>query len=263
MNADAAPPVGAGPAPVRVVDVGAPWRWLAAGWRDFTHAPLPSALHGLVVAAGGVVILFLTLRHWYLLPGAFSGFLLVGPILATGLYELSRRLAAGEQPTIADVARAWVRGTRPLVWLGLLLAFAATAWVLVSAVLIAFFVREPITGLDDVLRHVVLAHDSTLFFAWTVLGGVGAALVFAATVVSAPLLLDREIGLGDALATSVRAVGANPYAMALWATIIMLATLLSMATLMIGFALVIPVLGHATWHAYRDVVDAAGLPPRR
>ncbi len=254
----------AGLVPVRTVPVHRPLHWLALGWRDFTHAPAPSALHGLIVAAGGIVILFVTLRHWYLLPGAFSGFVLIGPILATGLYELSRRLAAGvEIPTVVDVARAWARGTRPLVWLGLLLALAATAWVLISAVLIALFVKAPITGLEDFLRHVVLSQGSNLFFVWITLGGFGAALVFAATVVSAPLLLDRDVDFTTALMTSIRAVGANPVAMGVWATIIMVATALSMATLMIGFVVAIPVIGHATWHAYRDVVDADALPLRQ
>lgn len=251
------------PAPVRTIPVYRPLTWLALGWRDFTRVPLASAVHGLVVAAGGVAILVVTLRSWYLLPGAFSGFVLVGPIIATGLYELSRRLAAGERPTLHDASLAWARGTRPLVWLGLILAVAATAWVLVSAVLIALFVQAPITGLDDFLRHVVLSKSSNLFWVWIALGGFGAALVFAATVVSVPLLLDREIDLASAVVTSVRAVGANPVALALWATIIIVATALSMATMMIGFVLAIPVIGHATWHAYGDLVDAEGIPPRR
>jgi uncharacterized membrane protein len=249
--------------PVRTVSVGRPLHWLALGWRDFTRAPAPSVLHGLVVAAGGMVVLFVTLRHWYLLPGAVSGFVLIGPILATGLYELSRRLAAGVPlPTVADVVRVWARGTRSLVWLGLLLALAATAWVLVSAVLIALFVKAPITGLEDFLRHVVLSRGSNLFFVWISLGGFGAALVFAATVVSAPLLLDRDVDFTTALMTSIRAVGANPGPMTLWATVIMIATALSMATLMIGFVIVIPVVGHATWHAYRAAAATLGPGPR-
>jgi len=87
--------------------------------------------------------------------------------------------------------------------------------------------------------------------------------VFAITVVSVPLLLDRDIDMLSAIATSVRAVGENPIAMALWATLIMLATAFSMATAMLGFIVTIPVIGHATWHAYRDVVDAETLPLRR
>src|SRR4029077_17388679 len=97
---------------------------------------------------------------------------------------------------------------------------------------------------------------------WLVLGGLGAAVVFAATAVSPPLLLGRIIDLRAALLTSVRAVGDNPGSMALWATIIMIAVALSMATAMLGFIVTIPVIGHATWHAYRDLVDASSLPLR-
>jgi uncharacterized membrane protein len=109
---------------------------------------------------------------------------------------------------------------------------------------------------------VILSEGSNLFPVWITLGGIGAALVFAVTVVSAPLLLDRDIDMLSALVTSVRAVGENPIAMAFWATLIMIATGLSLATFMLGFVIAIPVVGHATWHAYRDVVDAAGLPAR-
>ena len=86
--------------------------------------------------------------------------------------------------------------------------------------------------------------------------------MFAATAVSVPLMLDRDIDTLSAVLTSVRAVGGNPLAMALWGAIIMALTVLSMATFMLGFAFVVPVIGHATWHAYRELVDADGLPPR-
>jgi len=248
--------------PVRVVALSRPFAWLAAGARDMLRAPLASLLHGVVVALAGAGILAISMHAWPLLPGAFSGFVLIAPILATGLYELSRRLEAGERPTLAHVAGAWARGTRPLVWMGLGLALAATLWVLVSALMVALFVHAPITGLREFLRLVVVGEGSNLFPLWLALGGVGAAVVFAATAVSVPLLLDRDVSIGAALATSVRAVGENPVTMALWATLIMLLTFVSMATLMVGFAVVIPVVGHATWHAYREVVDASALPRR-
>lgn len=250
------------PIPVRAVPIGRPFRWLALGWRDLWRAPAASLFHGVLVTAGGWIILAITLRYWYLLPGAFSGFLLIGPILATGLYELSRLIEIGQRPGMRQVIAAWKRGTRPLVWLGLLLVLAGTAWVLVSSVLFALFVNAPITGLESVVRHIVLSEGSSLFPVWITLGGMGAALVFAATVVSAPLLLDRDIDMISALLASVRAVGENPITMVLWATLIMLATGLAMLTLMLGLILVIPWIGHATWHAYRDLVDANGLPSR-
>ena len=265
MSSPETPPGHALPADsvtIRELPLARPLVWLAMGWRDLLRAPGASLLHGLLVAVGGWVILVLTLRWWYLLPGAFSGFVLVGPILATGLYELSRRLAAGEPATLAAVFAAWRRGTRPLVWLGLGLALAGTLWVMLSAVLVALFVRAPITDVEAFLRHIVLSQGSNLFPLWLMAGGLGASIVFALTVISAPLLLDRDTDLGTALLVSVRAVGANPLTMALWATIIMLATALSMATAMLGFVLVIPLVGHATWHAYRDAVDAAALPAR-
>jgi uncharacterized membrane protein len=93
-------------------------------------------------------------------------------------------------------------------------------------------------------------------------GGLGGALVFAATAVSPPLLLGRVVTLRSAILTSVRAVGENPVAAALWATIIMLAIAVSILTAMVGFVITIPVLGHATWHAYRDLVDTSSVPLR-
>ena len=247
---------------VREVPLTAPLHWLALGWRDFTRVFGPSVFHGFIVVLAGIAIATITLRFWPILPGAFSGFVLVAPILATGLYELSRRLERGERPNLAQAMDAWTRGTRPLVWLRVGLAFGATAWVLFSSVLVALFVREPIVGFDGFLRHVVLSEGSNLFWVWMLAGGIGAAFTFAATVVSVPLLLDRRTDLPSALVTSVRAVGANPLAMALWAAIIMVLTALSMATAMIGFAFAIPVVGHASWHAYRETVDASGVPPR-
>lgn len=248
--------------PVRTVSVERPWLWLRLGWRDFKRTPWASMLHGIVIAAGGVMILAAGYQHWYLLPGAFSGFVVVGPILATGLYEQSRLLSRGKRPTFSDAVQAWRRGTRPLVCLGLLLGVAGTIWVLFSAGMFALFVSTPIDGPKSFLYYVVRTQPNYLFILWSIAGGLGAALVFAATAVSPPLLLGRIVSLRRAIVTSVRAVGENPMPMAVWATIIMTATALSFATAMVGFIITVPVLGHATWHAYRDLVDTSSVPLR-
>lgn len=250
------------PLPVRRVGIARPFAWLKLGCRDLLAAPGASLLHGLMIAAGGLAIVALTQHASALLPGAISGFLLVGPILATGLYELSRRHAAGEAPHLAHAVEAWRRGTRPLVLLGLLLFAAATAWVLGSALLFRYFVAVRFAGVNDFLHYAVSGQGTVLFWLWLLAGGLGAALVFALTVVSAPLLLDRTIGLRRALLTSVRAVGDNPLPLALWAALIMALALLSLATAMIGFVVTVPVIGHASWHAYRELVDAEALPVR-
>jgi uncharacterized membrane protein len=251
------------PLAVRRVPLLRPVDWLRQGWHDFAHAFGPSVLHGFIVMLGGLVILTVALRAWPILPGAFSGFVLIGPILATGLYELSRRQANHEKPRLAHVFAAWRRGTRPLVWLGVWLAIAATLWVGTSAVLVLRFVDVPVGSLEDFLRHFVLASRWWVFPLWIAVGALGAAIVFAATAVSVPLLLDRKIGLYRAILTSVRAVGESPAAMALWALLIMALIAASMLTLMVGFVFAVPVVGHATWHAYRDLVDTDSVPERR
>jgi uncharacterized membrane protein len=249
-------------ASVRQIAVTRPLYWLRLGWRDFTRAFVPSALHGIVIATGGLVIAAVATGRFYLLAGALSGFLLVGPVLATGLYELSRRLAAGKPATLGAVFAAWRSGWRCVLDFGLILMVVGTFWVLVSALLIALFADATVTNAASFLREVVLARDSHFFEGWMALGGMLAALVFAGSVVSIPMMLDRDVGLPTAVLSSVQAVAANPIALAFWATIIMLLTALGMATLFVGLIVIVPVLGHASWHAYAELLDTSALPAR-
>lgn len=250
------------PPPVREVSPGAVAKWLRLGWRDFRRAGWPSLMHGLIVAGMSLVIVEITLLFWPLLPGAVSGFLVVGPILATGLYALSRRHEKDQPSSRQDVFDAWRHGTRCLFRFGLLLVVGATTWVLLSMALFHYFVSAEIERPLDFLRYVIVQDDG-VFLLWTVLAGLVAAVTFAITVVSVPLLVDRDVSTPLALATSVRAVAENPLPMALWALLILLATGFAVATLMIGFVVLYPVIGHASWHVYRDLVDASQLPPRQ
>ncbi|HEY5635084.1 MAG TPA: DUF2189 domain-containing protein [Burkholderiaceae bacterium] len=255
MNADRAN------APVRVLTASQPLAWLARGWRDFLRAPGPSLLHGALFLVAGLSIVLAGWGRAGLLAGAFSGFLLVAPILVAGLYEVSRRLARGELPSLRDALGVWIEGGAAMFRLGLLLGALGTLWVALSTVIILGTTRGAHAGVEDFLREFVLSPNWLPFALWLAAGGMLAALVFALTVVSAPMMLDREVGLADAALTSVRAVGANPAAMAVWAALVMAVTLAGIA-LVLPMIVLVPVLGHATWHAYTDTVDASGLAPR-
>ncbi len=248
--------------PIRRVPPGAISRWLRLGWRDLRQSGWPSLMHGLIVAVMSLVIVEIALLFWPLLPGAVSGFLVVGPILATGLYALSRQQEHGEPSTLGHALYAWRCASRCLLRFGLLLVLVATAWVLLSVILFHFFVDAEIDAPLDFLRY-VFEQDDGVFMLWTVLAGLVAAVTFAVTVVSVPLLVERDVNTPMALRTSVRAVSENPVTMALWALFILVATGFSVATFMVGFIVIYPVIGHASWYVYRDVVDAEQLEPRK
>jgi len=148
------------------------------------------------------------------------------------------------------------------VRLGLLLLGLGSLWVLFSALLFWLFVSTPIRSPVEFLRYAAIEQGNLLFALWAVVGGMGAALVFALAAVSPPLMLGRMVGFRQALLTSARAVGENPLTMALWASLILAAIVLSFATAMLGFIVAVPLIGHATWHAYKEIVVTDGVPLR-
>jgi uncharacterized membrane protein len=231
---------------IRDVGAGAPLRWLALGWRDLRRCPGPGLAHGAALAVFGVALALLGHRQFWGLAGAFSGFLLVAPLLATGLYAISAALERGERAGLGTALAAWRSRDRRRVVFGLLLALAGTGWVLTSASLITQFASGPVNEPRDFLQRVVLDEGTPLFEAWLVLGGVLAAPVFASSVVALPMLMDRPVGILVAVLTSWRVVLAQPVTMAVWAAAIGLLTIAGMATAMLGLVVVVPWLGHAS-----------------
>ena len=250
-----------------------PLVWLVLGWRDMIRIGWVSFAHGLALAMLGAAIMAIAHQKFWLLVGALSGFLVVAPVLATSLYALSRALEQGKKADIHVVLKTWFNWQSShfnkwgndywcMVQFGALLALAATGWVLTSAALITLLAPAPILGPLDFVHHVVLAQDGWLFELWLAMGGVMAAPMFASSVISMPLLLDRRVTLMQAVLTSWQTVLVNPIPMALWAALIMGFTLLGLGSLLLGLIAVVPMLGHASWHAYRDLVDACDLPLR-
>lgn len=240
---------------VRTLKALQPLTWLEHAWHDIRAVPGPSFAHGVVLALGGWVLIALAGQRFWVLAGALSGFLLVAPVLATGLYALSRGLERGEPVGWHTVWAVWRSADRRLVAFGALLALAGTGWVLVSAALITLFAPVPVVTPVDFLRVVVADRSSWLFEVWMVLGGFLAVPVFASSVVALPLLVDRPVGLWSAVLTSWRTVVENPAPMALWAALLLLFTLLGLGSVLLGLVFVVPMLGHASWYAYRDLVD--------
>ena len=258
---------------VRIVGAGQPLSWLVRAWHDVTRCGWVSVLHGVAIALAGALMLWVAHDRFWFMAGAFSGFLLVGPVLATSLYALSRGLERGEKASLAMVLETWLNwkngGVQPwgeaqwrLVRFGVLLALAGTAWVLVSAGLITWLAPVPIISPLVFIEHVVLAKEGWLFEAWLALGGALVAPIFASTVITIPLLLDRQVSIGQAIAASWQVIFANPVPMAFWGALIMALTFVGFATALIGLVLLVPLLGHASWHAYRDLLDVSALPER-
>lgn len=247
---------------VRRIPTLRPLGWLARGWQDLIACPLPGLAHGLALAVLGGLMVWIFGNRFWLMAGLLTAFLLVAPILATGLYAVSRALDRGDKATLATAMAAWRPNDGRLVVFGLLLAFAGFGWVMTSASLITTFAPGKINTPLDFVRLVVLAPEGMLFEVWLGLGALLAAPVFASSVVAIPLLLDRHIGVLGAVFTSWRVVMEHPAPLALWAGLIMLLTLLGMATLMLGLVVFVPWIAHSSWHAYRDVVDTSGLSER-
>ena len=262
------------PSAVRQVSVAQTLGWLVLGMRDLVKLRWISLTHGLALTAVGGCITLVAHDRFWLLAGALSGFLFIAPVLAASLYALSRELENQQPARWNTVWRTWTSWQTShhdklgndywcMVQFGLLLALASTGWVLTSAALITLLSPVPIQTPVDFLRFVVGAKEGWLFEIWLALGGVMAAPIFASSVVTMPLLLDRRISLWQAVLLSWGVVLKNPVPMAAWAAVILLMSLLGLGSLLLGLVFVVPLLGHASWHAYRDLIDTNNLPLRQ
>jgi uncharacterized membrane protein len=246
-------------------------RALRRGWEDFKAVPTHAVILCVIYPVLGLVLARAVLGY-SVIPLLFplaAGFALIGPFAALGLYEMSRRRERGEQATAWDaleVLRSPSFGA--MLGLGVLLLALFVTWVATAqAIYIAAFGYEGATGISDFATRVLTTSQGW----WLIVVGCGAGFLFALvalciSVVSFPLMLDRHAGAGDAMVTSLRAVARNPAPMAAWGLIVAMLLVVGTLPFFLGLAIVIPLLGHATWHLYRETIEPElspqPLPPR-
>jgi uncharacterized membrane protein len=247
------------PAVVRSVPFEAPWLWLAAGWRDMWMVPKISLTYGgLFAAAAAVLLLALTSAGWALAIPVGGCLLMIGPLVAVGLYETSRRIERGEVPRLEEVARAGLSAPGQIGFMGAVLMLACYVWVQLAFLLFMLFfgTSDPPQAGEFVRSLLSTLHGLGLLVVGSLVGAAFAAGVFALSVVSVPLMLVRPVNVVSAMATSFDAVLRNPQALALWAVLIASFMLSGVATACIGLVFVFPLIGHASWHAFKDLVAA-------
>jgi uncharacterized membrane protein len=231
----------------------APLRWLRLGWRDLRRAPGLSLLLGGVIAlvSIGVSAMAWSLGRFALLAALLSGFVFVAPLLAVGLYCVSRALEAGRRPSLREslaMARRVVgqAGVFALAQLVILLVWSR-AGMMVSA----FFPIQP-GNLSTLVEFLAIG---------SAVGALFASITFATAAFSLPMIADREVDMITACVSSVHAVLRNKGVMLLWALLIVLLTIAGFATLFLGLIVIMPWLAYAAWHAYRETLDASAWPP--
>jgi uncharacterized membrane protein len=245
---------------IRRVGIGRPFAWLALGWRDFRANLGESLAYGVVIAALGWLILSYTAGRPQAFTAAITGFFLIAPLLAAGLYEISRRQELGMSTSFGESLQGWRRSGGALAHFGVELVIVAIFWERLSAILFALFYGGEAPSLETFYRDIFLSGQYTLLVvAYVAIGAVFATIVFVLTAISIPWLLDRNGDIYTAMATSLIAVGRNILPMMLWAILIVAFVTLGFATLLFGLIVIFPVLGHATWHAYRDLTSSGPL----
>ena len=242
---------------VNVVASDEPFKWLAAGWRDFKTARPISLLYGLVFVIAGVILTagLAAAGLEYLIAPLCAGFLIVGPALTVGFYAISRGLEAGRVLPLGEALVAWRANPVPLLGLGLGLVLFLIIWIRLAVMIFALSFPYETPNLETMVSAALFTTQGNIFLLLgTVVGSVMATLAFVLSVFSLPLLLDRKVDLVQAIVTSVVAVVINIKVMAVWAALIVLFIAAGLASFYVGLAISLPLIGHASWHAYRAVI---------
>lgn len=239
--------------PLADLGASAPLRWLALGWKDFRAAPRIGLFYGLCFFLMGHALWWVFRAAPAYVLALSAGFLLMGPFLCLGLYHASRALEAGQRPSLSESLVAWrpTRGTMA-IFAGVLLILEML-WGRASLVVFAVtFNTMPST--ENLLAELLRVENLSFLITYTVVGAVFAGLIFVTSVISIPMILDREVDAISSGLTSIRACLQNPGVMLFWGVLITAIIGLAMLPAFLGLVVAGPVIGHATWHTYRHIM---------
>ena len=231
---------------------------LRAGWRDFMRAPGYGLFFSAFYVLGGLVLTAVAAasgQEWWLMP-FIVGFPLVAPFAAVGLYEVSRRLEAGEPLIWREVmGTVFAQKDRQLPSMAMVVLLMFMFWVFVAHTTFALFMGvSSLTNVTSSPEMLLQGRGLIMLLVGTLIGAGFAAVLFSFTVVGLPLLLDREVDFITAIITSIKAVMLNPVVLAIWGLVIAAILLAGMLPLFLGLFIALPVLGHASWHMYRQLM---------
>lgn len=240
--------------------VDAPVNWLKKGWQDLQASRFVGCFYGLIFVLMGYAIVWIYANKWQLTMGLIGGFFLMGPFLCTGLYDLSRQRELGGKVSLLSSLSCWRRNTGSIAFFTVMLTFCMIVWARVSLILFALSASTTMPTVQGVLRQIFSFENPQFIAWWSGIGFVFASIVFAIGVVSVPMMIDRKCDTFSAVFSSVRSVHSNPKVLYLWA---LLVVLIIGASLLAGFLpllITAPLIGHASWHAYRDLVSPSSEP---
>lgn len=232
----------------------APLRWLGRGFADILGAPLASLFYGLILSGMG----FALTRFFGGATGLAltTGFLIAGPFLAVGLYDISRRLEQSQHVALRPTLTAWRINAPGIGFYALILMLSLAIWIRISVVMVAMFIPDQVNSIGELASVLIVNPQMWAVSAiYVAVGAVLAGFAYATSVVALPMLLDRHsMDPISAMIVSVNLLRKNPLPLLLWAAIIVGLTAVGFFLWFIGLAITVPLIGHATWHAYRDSI---------
>ena len=240
---------------VHHLPVQTPLIWLKLAYHDIKKAPLASLFYGLVFTLMGWILHLVFTESAEILLSLMTTFTLLGPFLALGLYDISQQLEQTGKVNFLASLTAWRKNYGAISFYSLLLIIIAASWMRISAILFALLFTNDNPPLNHIIESGFLFKDNLSFIIVYVLSGAAfAAMVFAFSVIAVPMMLERDCDTITALVVSAKTVITNPMAMLFWAILIASFTLIGLATAYLGLIITMPLIGHASWHAYRSLI---------